>query len=199
MWSKTKNQIQGKASHTGFTIVELLIVIVVIGILAAITIVAYNGIQTRAKNASIEQSVSTYKKALIAYATQHGSYPTVGGACLGAVSDYPSNCFIASASTTFETNMKTLLSSLPSPNKDCFTGWGGCRLNFTFYSSGTWTVDGQPHQYYLIYYIGGGSNCSLPHTLEGNYGSFATTTTRGYMERRGTESMCVLALPDPSL
>ena len=36
--------------RTGFTIVELLIVIVVIGILAAITIVAFNGIQTRAKN-----------------------------------------------------------------------------------------------------------------------------------------------------
>jgi prepilin-type N-terminal cleavage/methylation domain-containing protein len=35
--------------QTGFTIVELLIVIVVIGILAAITIVAYNGIQDRAR------------------------------------------------------------------------------------------------------------------------------------------------------
>ena len=33
----------------GFTIVELLIVIVVIGILAAITIIAYNGVQVRAK------------------------------------------------------------------------------------------------------------------------------------------------------
>ena len=33
----------------GFTIVELLIVIVVIGILAAITIVAYNGIQERTR------------------------------------------------------------------------------------------------------------------------------------------------------
>jgi prepilin-type N-terminal cleavage/methylation domain-containing protein len=35
--------------QAGFTIVELLIVIVVIGILAAITIVAYNGIQDRAR------------------------------------------------------------------------------------------------------------------------------------------------------
>jgi prepilin-type N-terminal cleavage/methylation domain-containing protein len=34
-----------KQKQRGFTIVELLIVIVVIGILAAITIVAYNGIQ----------------------------------------------------------------------------------------------------------------------------------------------------------
>lgn len=32
-------------SRSGFTIVELLIVIVVIGILAAVTIVAYNGVQ----------------------------------------------------------------------------------------------------------------------------------------------------------
>mgnify|MGYP006209457325 CR=1 FL=1 len=35
--------------QTGFTIVELLIVIVVIAILAAVSIVAYNGIQDRAK------------------------------------------------------------------------------------------------------------------------------------------------------
>lgn len=38
----------------GFTIVELLIVIVVIGILAAITVVAYNGIQNRASDTAIQ-------------------------------------------------------------------------------------------------------------------------------------------------
>ncbi|RYF28607.1 MAG: prepilin-type N-terminal cleavage/methylation domain-containing protein, partial [Chloroflexi bacterium] len=39
-------------NNRGFTIVELLIVIVVIGILAAITIVAFNGIQNRGKAAA---------------------------------------------------------------------------------------------------------------------------------------------------
>lgn len=47
---------------TGFTIVELLIVIVVIAILAAITIVAYNGIQNRAADAAVSADLSNIAK-----------------------------------------------------------------------------------------------------------------------------------------
>ncbi len=55
---------EGKTvSVRGFTIVELLIVVVVIAILAAITIVAYNGIQNRAKDsASLSNAQQTGKK-----------------------------------------------------------------------------------------------------------------------------------------
>jgi prepilin-type N-terminal cleavage/methylation domain-containing protein len=50
--------------QTGFTIVELLIVIVVIGILAAITIVAYNGIQERARVQKANTDLTSLNKAI---------------------------------------------------------------------------------------------------------------------------------------
>jgi general secretion pathway protein G len=63
----------------GFTIVELLIVIVVIGILAAITIVAYSGIQQRARDSNRQSAIGTIRQALEMYKLDHGSYPSATG------------------------------------------------------------------------------------------------------------------------
>lgn len=49
----------------GFTIVELLIVIVIVGILAAVVIVAYTGIQDRARAAKIQADEKSLVKAII--------------------------------------------------------------------------------------------------------------------------------------
>lgn len=48
-----------RKNSRGFTIVELLIVIIVIGILASVTVVAYNGISQRARNASRLSTVTS--------------------------------------------------------------------------------------------------------------------------------------------
>ena len=53
--------------RSGFTIVELLIVIVVIGILAAISIVAYNSVSAKARDSQRLQDVATINKALDMY------------------------------------------------------------------------------------------------------------------------------------
>jgi prepilin-type N-terminal cleavage/methylation domain-containing protein len=75
-----------KQTQAGFTIVELLIVIVVIGILAAITIVAYNGIQQRAANNKTISAANTWVKALKLYKADNGRWPN-GWVCLGE--NYP--------------------------------------------------------------------------------------------------------------
>ena len=56
-----------RAKNTGFTIVELLIVIVVIGVLAAISVVAYTGITQKANNAAIISAANQTLKAIQAY------------------------------------------------------------------------------------------------------------------------------------
>lgn len=68
-----------ESKQSGFTIVELLIVIVVIGILAAITIVAFNGVKDRANNSHVQSALSQAHKSLQLYASEHGSYPSTGG------------------------------------------------------------------------------------------------------------------------
>lgn len=67
----------------GFTIVELLIVIVVIGILAAIVVVAFSGIQNRAKDTRAQNDIKNVQKIVENHNALTGGYPSTGG--LGVV------------------------------------------------------------------------------------------------------------------
>ena len=73
--------IKSRQQH-GFTIVELLIVIVVIAILAAISIVAYIGIQNRAYDTSVQSDLAYLAKVAHFYNADNGTYPT-GGQLVG--------------------------------------------------------------------------------------------------------------------
>lgn len=65
-------------SKSGFTIVELLIVIVVIAILAAISIIAYNGIQDRTHSAAVENNLNNLAKVMELWKTNNGEvYPAI--------------------------------------------------------------------------------------------------------------------------
>ena len=66
-----------KRTSRGFTIVELLIVIVVIGILAALVIVTYNGIQQRARDTERKTDIKGMQGQLEAYWADQAKYPTL--------------------------------------------------------------------------------------------------------------------------
>jgi prepilin-type N-terminal cleavage/methylation domain-containing protein len=67
-------------SKSGFTIVELVVVIVIIAILATITIAAYTGVQGRARDDRRKTDVATIAKAMEIYYDDNGRYPAVSGA-----------------------------------------------------------------------------------------------------------------------
>jgi prepilin-type N-terminal cleavage/methylation domain-containing protein len=61
----------------GFTIVELLIVIVVIGILAGLVITTFTGIQQKARNTERQTDIKAIYGQVEAYYAQNGKYPTL--------------------------------------------------------------------------------------------------------------------------
>lgn len=100
----------------GFTIVELLIVIVVIAILAAITIVAYTGIQDRAKASAAESKVSQTLKQVKSFAvTNNEAYPTSLTGCPNPGSSQL--CVEADSGTTLSYSVENSV----SPQSFCFS------------------------------------------------------------------------------
>ena len=97
----------------GFTIVELLIVIVVIAILAAISVAAYTNIKDRANQSANQATVRSYIQAFQLIKAETGSLPAgynENSSCLGP-DPQPNPCtdFGQTASAASTANTKNLL------------------------------------------------------------------------------------------
>ncbi len=93
--------------NVGFTIVELLIVIVVIAILAAITLVAFNGMQRRAATSALHSDMR-------GAATQLGSINALNGS-------YPTNVEVSGTELLKKSDKTTFQYSLLANNSYCLT------------------------------------------------------------------------------
>lgn len=168
--------------NSAFTIVELLIVIVVIGILAAITIVAYNGVQTRAENTKTINAVGAYARALQSYAAINGAYPVtgvsvfacfgspVGGECGNTTDAIAGTCggntVAATTSAAFDTAIRTVLTSLPQPSAQSIACSGRLYVGAHYFATSS-SVG------YVTYYLRGDQTCGGIGGLE----SFGKTYT----------------------
>lgn len=94
--------------NSGFTIVELLIVIVVIAILAAITIVAYNGVRERAARSVAQNETSQTIKKLLTYGVENND-------------QYPANLAAIGLVDTDSTNYQYTVDNNASPRTFCLT------------------------------------------------------------------------------
>lgn len=171
--------------QTGFTIVELLIVIVVIAILAAITIVAYNGIQQRARNSTRVSAMQSYVKLLTVYAIQNGAYPTfTNGACLGSgytagtCTNSSLSSTIPSSATeqgTFNTQL-SIAGTLPDyPKLNAAATSSGSESGAFIYTYGV-TNEAPSRGTRLIYFLEGeNQDCVLSRVSRNTDGSMAGT------------------------
>jgi prepilin-type N-terminal cleavage/methylation domain-containing protein len=96
----------------GFTIVELLIVIVVIAILAAITIVAYNGIQERSRASAVSSALNQATKKLALYQIDNPN-------------QYPADLAAAGITDTSSVSYQYTVNNSVSPATYCITATTG--------------------------------------------------------------------------
>ncbi len=200
MWAK---------SSKGFTIVELLIVIVIIGIIATIISVAYSGLTQRANNTKTASAVNAYKKALIQYATINRVYPANSTYCLGE--GYPSGCG-SNGGNAENVTVNNLLrpymgnaAKLPLPSTKAVPYISSIPRTgawFSYFASAT--LDGISHPWFLMYMMDGHQKkCeAAPVASFSPFGTFSSTPpASGYSETysgQGGGTFCVVALPNPA-
>ena len=68
-----------KKGRSGFTVIELLVVIVVIGILVTLTIVNYNGIQARSRDTIVKNAAKQLAVELLRFSSDTGKTPLQTG------------------------------------------------------------------------------------------------------------------------
>ena len=174
---KTSTIYHQQPTKFAFTIVELLVVIVVIGILAAITIVSYTGISSKTTVSSLQSDLSSAKKQLNLYYIDNSVYPTSLNA---------SNCPINASSIVdtrycLKPSPNTIYSYAPN-NNQIPTGFSlTATSNSTSYkvTDSTAPTIGDNSTYGLVLNLDAGNSASYP-------GSGTTLTDLSGMGNNGT-------------
>lgn len=189
----------------GFTIVELLIVVVVIAILAAISIVAYNGIQARANKSAIASYATNALKALGAYKVGEGVYPSFNG-CIGTgYIDRNSNgtmdcrwsasgdTYNVSASLNNQLSKYTTIKDVIAPGQ-MIDGGTQFAAGGHYSASSASILDSVSHQTWFVYAIPDRVCPVGPVAKMTGWPNLVTDSTAKYSEAWGSGALCWIPL-----
>lgn len=168
-------RIRPKTTSPGFTIVELLLVIVVIAILTTVSVVAYNGVTQRAYNTRQIAAARQVQTLFSIYQSFYGKNPATvdgsynsGGVCLTVdkqCTDYAGRDMSGVDNSTLMTELRrvgTPPQSAPGQVTNAYVTVKGLYLDYN-----DWRYyNGSPAPYLMIFWLRGEKqNCSLSNTV----------------------------------
>jgi len=126
-------------ARNAFTLIELIVVISIIGILAAMSIGSYSNIQKSARDAKRKSDLKDIELALQQYYADNKQFPKAGSCNYGA------NCYVysTSGSSWIPALVPNYIDAVPvDPKNNAAAPWG---INNYSYSYGNVAADGQSY------------------------------------------------------